>query len=72
MIWLCRVCGMQFPHSQRSHFQAHVLRCVERNADIVDAFRAKPAFVGDPEALAFAIAEGDVYRRRPGTRKQPR
>jgi len=72
MIWLCRVCGMEFPHSQSTDFRAHVLRCVERNADFVDAMRPRPVFVGDPEVLAFAMAEGDVYRRRPGTRKQPR
>jgi hypothetical protein len=75
--WFCRVCGIEFPHSQRSAFLSHVSRCVERNADVIDGLRPKAMrpgepFEGDPEALAFAMAEGDVYNRRPGTRKRPR
>jgi hypothetical protein len=72
MIWQCRVCGMQFPHSQRTPFLSHVVRCVECNSDVVDAFRPKRPFEGDPELLGFAMAEGSVYNRRPGTRRQPR
>lgn len=68
----CRVCGMQFPATQRSTtFMEHVKRCVERNADIVDELRPKRPFEGDPELLAFAMAEGSVHNRRPGTRKRP-
>lgn len=72
MVWLCRVCGMQFPHSQRSDFLSHVARCVDRNADVVDAFRPKRPFEGDPELLEFAMAEGSVYQRKAGSRKRPR
>jgi hypothetical protein len=49
MRWLCRVCGMQFPFSQRTDFHAHIGRCVERNADVVEDFRPKRPFEGDPE-----------------------
>lgn len=72
MIWQCLICGMAFPERQRSDFLAHNLRCVERHADFVDSMRPKRPFEGDPELLAFAVAEGDVYNRRPGTRKRPR
>ena len=72
MIWQCRVCGMGFPEHQRSDFLAHVGRCVQRNADFVDSMRPKPPFEGDPELLAFAMAEGSVYNRQPGTRKRAR
>lgn len=72
MIWSCRICGLEFPHSQRTDFLAHVARCWERNSDVVDAYRPKRPFEGDPELLSFAMAEGSVYNRRPGTRKQPR
>lgn len=72
MSWLCRVCGMRFPYSQRTTFHAHVLRCVERNANVISDLRPKSPFEGDPEMAAFAAAEGDVYNRRPGTRRRPR
>jgi hypothetical protein len=72
MRWLCRVCGMQFPFSQRTDFHAHIGRCVERNADVVEDFRPKRPFEGDPELAQFAAAEGSVYHRRPGFRKAPR
>ena len=72
MTWRCRVCGMVFPERQRSDFLAHNLLCVERHAGYVDSLRPKRPFEGDPELLAFAMAEGSVYNRRPGTRKLPR
>jgi hypothetical protein len=65
----CRICGISLPLTQ---MQAHLGKCVERNADVVDAFRPKRAFEGDPELARFARAEGSVWNRRPGTRRQPR
>jgi hypothetical protein len=70
--WQCRVCGMNFPHHLQRPFLDHVQRCVDRNAEYVDAFRTPAPFEGDPEMAAFAAAEGDVYNRRPGTRRVPR
>lgn len=72
MIFQCRICGMGFPSRQRSDFHAHVARCYERHGDFVDSMRPKRPFEGDPELLAFAMAEGSVYNRQPGTRKRPR
>jgi hypothetical protein len=74
MPYICRVCGMTFPvNSTESTFETHVGRCVARNGDFIDACRpAGQPFEGDPELAAFARAEGDVYNRRPGTRRRPR
>lgn len=72
MTYVCRVCGLTFPVTQDHAFAAHVGRCVERNTDVVDAFRPRAPFEGDPELAAFARAEGDVYNRRSGTRRRPR
>jgi hypothetical protein len=65
----CRICGMQLPLMQ---MRPHVTRCVERNADVVDAYRPVRPFEGDPELARFAREEGSVWNRRPGTRRQPR
>jgi hypothetical protein len=70
MIWHCRICGLAF--STSDPLVAHLKRCVERHQDRLDELRTPPAFTGDPELAAFAAAEGDVYNRRPGTRRQPR
>ncbi|HTE62323.1 MAG TPA: hypothetical protein VK631_18355 [Solirubrobacteraceae bacterium] len=73
MHYVCRVCGMRFPISQDGPFMRHVAGCVRRNEEFIDACRPPEApQTGDPELLAFAMAEGDVYNRRPGTRKQAR
>ena len=72
MVYVCRICGMQFPLHTNGVFEAHVRRCVERNQDVVAAFRPAVIEFGDPELAAFARAEGDVYNRRPGTRRRPR
>jgi hypothetical protein len=71
-MYVCRICGMRFPAHVNAAFEAHVGRCVERNQDVVDAFRPAVMEFGDPELAAFARAEGDVYNRRPGTRRRPR
>lgn len=65
----CNICGVALPLEE---IQRHLRRCVERNADVVDAYRPRQPFEGDPELAAFARAEGSVYFRRPGTRRQPR
>jgi hypothetical protein len=70
---VCRVCGSNFPEHHQGVFSSHVMRCVERHAGFIDSLRPGPApFEGDPELAAFARAEGDVYNRRRGTRRQPR
>ena len=71
---VCRVCGARYRQHHHRQFQTHLLACVERNAEFIDALRPAPSapFEGDPELAAFAMAEGDVYNRRPGTRKPPR
>lgn len=70
---VCRVCGSNFPEHHQGTFSAHVTRCVERHADFIDSLRpAGQPFEGDPELAAFARAEGDVYDRRPGTRRRAR
>ena len=66
----CHVCGMTLKNGEV--FQTHLKRCVERNGDYLDALRPRQPFEGDPELAAFARAEGSVYNRRPGTRRQPR
>lgn len=72
-VLVCRVCGETFALHKVTQLQRHIESCVERNADFVDAFRpAQAPFEGDPELVTFAAAEGDVYNRRPGTRKRPR
>jgi len=66
----CLICGVSLPLEA---LQRHLTKCVERNADVIDHHRPAGApFEGDPELLAFARAEGDVYNRQPGTRRQPR
>lgn len=71
-MYVCRICGLRFPTHLNSEFESHVGRCVNRNEDVVDFFRPAGApFEGDPELAAFARAEGDVYNRRPGTRRRP-
>ena len=77
MLWtptvlMCRVCGARFAPHHVEPFQRHVLACTHRHADFVDCFRPVEIFEGDPELGAFAREEGDVYNRRPGTRKQAR
>jgi hypothetical protein len=73
MGFLCRVCGMGFPAHHNGAFEAHVMRCVERHADLIDGLRHPGApFEGDPELAAFARAEGDVWNRRAGTRRRAR
>lgn len=71
---ICRVCGERYPIHHQTQFNAHLIRCVERHADFIDSLRPCPPSPaeGDPELLAFAMSEGDVYNRRAGTRKQPR
>lgn len=71
-MYQCNVCGLRFPVAAEHDWERHVLRCVERNADFVDSFRTRQPFEGDPELAAFARAEGDVHRRRPGNRRRPR
>lgn len=70
MNFRCRVCGLVTP-SQDS-LAAHLSKCVERNAEIVDRFRPPSFDFGDPELALFAREEGSVYNRRPGTRRRPR
>jgi hypothetical protein len=70
--YVCRICGLQFPVTQDHAFAEHIGRCVERNAEVVDAFRPAAFDFGDPELAAFAREEGSVYNRRPGTRRRPR
>lgn len=65
----CRICGITLPLAQ---MQPHLSKCVERNADMVDAFRPRRPFEGDPELARFAREEGSVWNRRAGTRRQPR
>lgn len=69
MIWRCRICDLQLKSLEA--FQSHLRRCVERNADRLDELRTPQPFEGDPELAAFAAAEGSVYHRRPGFRRQP-
>jgi len=70
MQFLCRVCGLVV--GSQDALANHIRGCVERNAEIVDAYRPPKFEFGDPEMAAFAAAEGDVYNRRPGTRRRPR
>lgn len=72
MTYVCRVCGLHFPVTHDHAFVEHVGRCVERNPDVVDAFRPNVMSFGDPELATFAREEGSVYDRRPGTRRRPR
>jgi hypothetical protein len=65
---ICRICGTLLPLGA---LQAHLNRCVERNADVIDGLRPRVPFEGDPELSRFAREEGSVYNRRPGTRRQP-
>jgi hypothetical protein len=69
---VCRVCGLRFPGHHDRVFGQHVMACVERHGDFIDSFRTNQPFEGDPELAAFARAEGDVYNRRPGTRRRAR
>jgi hypothetical protein len=73
MPYVCRVCGLQFAmRASEGAFESHVRRCVDRNQGFIDACRpAGVPYEGDPELAAFARAEGDVYNRRPGTRRRP-
>jgi hypothetical protein len=72
-MYVCRICSLRFPTDLNGDFERHVLRCVQRHADFVDECRPVGApFEGDPELAAFARAEGSVYDRRPGSRRQPR
>lgn len=73
MHYVCRICGTHFPISQDQAFGAHITRCYRRNEAELDALRpAGVPWEGDPELLAFARAEGDVYNRQAGTRRRPR
>jgi hypothetical protein len=73
MGFICRVCGMHFPAHHNGLFERHVARCVQRHADFIDDLRPSgQPFEGDPELALFARAEGSVYNRAPGTRRQPR
>jgi hypothetical protein len=69
---VCRVCGQRYPLHRSDAFQRHISDCVDRHADYIDELRTDEAFEGDPELGLFARTEGDVYNRRPGTRKRPR
>ena len=69
---VCRVCSTRFPLHRAEAFQRHIGECVEAHADFIDSLRPIEPFEGDPELASFAAAEGDVYNRRPGTRKRPR
>lgn len=69
---VCRVCGARYPQHRTEAFGRHIRECVERHADFIDEFRTAEPFEGDPELGVFARTEGDVYNRRPGTRKRPR
>lgn len=71
-MYICRVCGMKFPRQLDSEFESHVSRCVKRHEEFIDSVRPNVIEFGDPELAAFARAEGDVYNRRPGTRRRPR
>lgn len=71
-MYVCRICGLRFPARLEGEFERHVGRCVQRNEDVVDQHRPAVMTFGDPELAAFARAEGDVYNRRPGTRRRPR
>jgi hypothetical protein len=71
-MYVCRICGMRFPVHANGAFEGHVGGCAQRNQEVVDAFRPAVIEFGDPEMAAFARAEGDVYNRRPGTRRRPR
>ena len=68
---ICRVCLERYPLHRIDEFQRHISDCVEKHADYVDSLRTDEPFEGDPELNAFAREEGDVYNRRPGTRKRP-
>lgn len=69
---ICRICGLRLPEHADLAFESHVGQCFRRNEEVVDAFRPAVLEFGDPELAAFARAEGDVYNRRPGTRRRPR
>jgi hypothetical protein len=71
MIWQCRVCGLEFPYSQRTTFLAHVPRCVERNADFIDGQRPRAPFTGDPELASFARAEATSTTAVPAPASNP-
>ena len=72
MVYVCRVCGMTFPTHANREFETHVGRCVDKHEEFIDSVRPSVLVFGDPELAAFARAEGDVYNRRPGTRRRPR
>jgi hypothetical protein len=67
---ICRICGMRFSSAAHHALEEHVTRCFRRHEGDLTRPPAAP-FEGDPELAAFARAEGDVYNRRPGTRRQP-
>jgi hypothetical protein len=71
-MYVCRICGLRFPASADGEFERHVGRCARANEDLIDHHRPAVMEFGDPELAAFARAEGDVYNRRPGTRRRPR
>ena len=71
-MYICNVCGLRFPTTAERAWVSHVPRCVHRHEDFVDSCRpSDQPYEGDPELGAFARAEGDVYNRRPGTRRRP-
>lgn len=65
----CRICGVTLP---LAGLQKHLVKCVQSNADVIDALRIPQPFEGDPELSRFAREEGSVYNRRPGMRKRAR
>ena len=67
----CRICGVSAP-AMRRRIRAPRLKCVERNADFVDASARVQPFEGDPELARFAREEGSSTTAEPGTRKRPR
>ena len=72
-MYVCNICGLRFPVTAERAWLQHVTRCVQRNEEFVDSCRPSgQPYEGDPEMLAFALAEGDVFNRRPGTRRRPR
>lgn len=69
---ICTICGSTWRESRRLAFEAHLKGCIERHSDYIDQFRGPQVEFGDPELAEFARSEGDVYNRRPGTRRRPR
>lgn len=70
----CRICGRVWPVRQRSAYYNHMVACARAHEGELGEYREGESYgiEGDPELRAFAREEGDVYNRRPGTRRRPR